>query len=467
MTEDTKELTKLYSHYGLLCLIGQKVQTLNLLEPLHQLVKIKQKTVKYRPTSKLEDGLIGILCGSEAVYQINTTLKADPAVSLAFGRSGCADQATVQRTLSALDQTNLAQIQQALAQILQRHSQVYRHDFKKEALILDIDMSGLPCSKQYEGAEKGYFAGCKRGTTGRQLLRVSASQYGEIVCEQVLAGNKACRELAVLVTLLNQVWQILGLAARHRSQILLRLDGGFGTAEIVNYLIAEGYQFVVKQYNGLRANKRAGEVAENDWQADGDKGRSWALLKDDGFYQTSEKKLWQIAVRCQNTEPKAKAKGKAKPKPLYSYSILLVWRDDCANLDPSQHLAFATHLHFYDDRACIESESFRGDKQGLKLLKRRKHSLAAQEALVLLSQLAHNLVAWAKHWLGATEPRLLSFGTKRIVRDLLTIPARFTFREGRIVKVRLVKRHALLKRFATAFEVFCHHLDIALIWRET
>jgi hypothetical protein len=123
----------------------------------------------------------------------------------------------------------------------------------------------------------------------------------------------------------------------------------------------------------------------------------------------------------------------------------LVWREDTADLVPTQTRAFQAQLHFYDDRACLESESFRGDKQGLKLAKGRKHSLAGQEALILLSQLAHNLVVWAKHWLAPTEPRRLAFGTKRIVRDLLTIPAKFTFRDGRIVKVRLVKRYALLK----------------------
>jgi hypothetical protein len=49
MAHDTKSTPKLPSRYGLLCLIGQKVQALKLLEPLHQKVKIKQKTVQYRP----------------------------------------------------------------------------------------------------------------------------------------------------------------------------------------------------------------------------------------------------------------------------------------------------------------------------------------------------------------------------------------------------------------------------------
>lgn len=464
MPEHNKIPDKLHTSHGLLGLIGHKIQQTALLAPLHQLVKIPQKTVIYSPTTKLEDCLIGIMCGNEAVYQTNTTLKADPALSLAFGRTKCADQATIQRTLSALDQKSLDQLHQALTQIYRNHLLALRHDFRTGPLILDIDMTGLPCSKNYEGATTGYFADCKPGTTGRQLLRVSASQYGEIVCEQVLSGNSACRDLAVLTALLTLVWQILGLAARHKSQIILRLDGGFGSAEIVNYLLAQGYQLVVKQYNGLRANKRASEIKETDWHSDGNKGRSWALLSDDQFYHSGERKLWQIAVRCLKREAKTKASGAS---PTYSYAILLVCRAELEKLEASQTLAFEAQLHFYDGRATIESESFRGDKQGLKLVKRRKASLAGQTGLVLLSQLAHNLLVWAKHWLGANEAGLLALGTKRLVRDLMSIPARFTFRKGRIIKVRLAKRHSLVKRYESAFEKWCASLGIRLVWRET
>ena len=51
-----------------------------------------------------------------------------------------------------------------------------------------------------------------------------------------------------------------------------------------------------------------------------------------------------------------------------------------------------SQVHFYDSRAVIETASIKGDKQGLGLVKRRKFSLMGQEMLVLLAQLAHNLV---------------------------------------------------------------------------
>lgn len=49
-------------------------------------------------------------------------------------------------------------------------------------------------------------------------------------------------------------------------------------------------------------------------------------------------------------------------------------------------------IDYYDDRGSCETE-IQADKGGLKLCKRRKKQLAAQEALVLLTDIAHNLLA--------------------------------------------------------------------------
>ena len=51
-------------------------------------------------------------------------------------------------------------------------------------------MSGMPCGKKAALATKGYFANA-RNRRGRQLGRVLASRYGEIVTDQVFAGTTA------------------------------------------------------------------------------------------------------------------------------------------------------------------------------------------------------------------------------------------------------------------------------------
>ncbi len=54
--------------------------------------------------------------------------------------------------------------------------------------MLDIDMSGLPCGPTAELSKKGYFS--KDGIRyGRQLGRVIASRYEEIVVDELFAGN--------------------------------------------------------------------------------------------------------------------------------------------------------------------------------------------------------------------------------------------------------------------------------------
>jgi hypothetical protein len=277
--------------------------------------------------------------------------------------------------------------------------------------------------------------------------------------------------------MLEGALKVLGLPKARKGQLLIRLDGGYGTSEIINYLLAEGYQFSVKLYNGLRANKLGQALAEEAWQADSCHGRSWALLPDDQFYQNEDRPLHQIAVRClKEPRPKtgkiSKANGSqaqrgASPVKEYSYSVLIVCRQNLAAEVAAQAAEVGAQLHFYDGRATIESASFRGDKQGLKLVKRRKQSLCAQEALILLSQLAHNLLAWAKDWLSNEEKRLSEYGTKRWVRDLLTIPGKVSFKAGRIVKVRMSKGHRLAKRFFEAFARFFSQIGIRLILGET
>lgn len=468
MKKDTKTKEKMHSQHSLLCLLGKRFQSENWFEPVERLVTIQQKTIKHTPTQKLKDCLLGILCGIESVCQINTELAVDPAVSRAFGRTSCADQSVIQQTLSASTFENVGQLRQALGELFQNFSQAYRHDNERESLILDLDMTGLACSAHYEGAEGGYFAGCKRGTKGRQLCRVSAAQYNEIVYEQLFPGNTGSVQFGVFKQVLEATLAVLGGAKVDKRGLILRLDGGYGTREIVNYLLAEGYQFVVKLHSGLRAKKLGKAVSEEAWQIESEGKRAWVKLSEDGFYtQPSAGSLIQIGVRCPQ-QPGAKSKPKALPDgvPTFAYSVLLVHRP--ASLESSTPTQFlAQQLDFYDDRACIESASFRGDKQGLKLAKRRKKSLPGQEILILLSQLAHNFLIWVKAQVVATEPRLHQFGTKRWVRDLLTIPGLVLFKAGLIVKVRLTTRHCLARRFFQAFASFSANSGISLFLDET
>lgn len=453
------------TQHTLLCLIGQRCQNENLLEPLHQLVRIDQKSVVHSPVDKLIEQLLLILLAGESVSQINSLLAQEVAVLNSFGRTCCADQSTVQRTLSACTSQNVAQLQQAHALMFERHSRIRHHNFHKRPLVLDIDLTGLPASKHYEGSCKGYFADCKPGTYGRQLHRVSASQYNLIVYQQVFAGNTTSSNLANFKTLLSAAFKVLGLKAKYKRRVLVRLDGGYGNAPIINYLLEEGYQFVVKVGNAPRAKALCQSVS--DWQVDGCHSRELGeVTAAHGYASVGKREVQLIGVRHQpppptKTKPAATAPASlSEAGPGYKYNVLAVCLEDLkwlqtspAALEVSPLLA---QVHFYDGRASIETASIKGDgdKQGLKLVKRRKFSLAGQEILILLAQLAHNLVMWAKDWLElelkVEEGSLAGYYLQRLVRDLLTIAGQVVFRAGQIVKVRMNGRNHLARKFGCA-----------------
>ena len=91
-----------------LCALGEYLKRHCFFAPLQEQVQIPQKTVRYRPIDKLLDGLLGILCGAKTISQSNVTIRVDPAVQRAFGRTGCAEQSTLARTLRACTGENVA-----------------------------------------------------------------------------------------------------------------------------------------------------------------------------------------------------------------------------------------------------------------------------------------------------------------------------------------------------------------------
>jgi len=144
------------------------------------------------PLQKLEMLFVSLLAGAKTVYQAGTTLRVDRALQVAFGLPGCADQSIIADTLDAATDQDVAALRQAIEASFEKHSQVRRHDFTKEILVLDLDLSPMPAGSRSEGSEKGYF-GRSRSKTGRKLVRVRAAQYQEIVWEDVLPGRTGCR----------------------------------------------------------------------------------------------------------------------------------------------------------------------------------------------------------------------------------------------------------------------------------
>jgi hypothetical protein len=74
-------------------------------------VQSRHKTVRSRPIDKLLDALSGLLCGAKTMAQNHVTLRTARAVQRACGRSGCAEQSTIARTLRACTAENVGPFQ--------------------------------------------------------------------------------------------------------------------------------------------------------------------------------------------------------------------------------------------------------------------------------------------------------------------------------------------------------------------
>jgi hypothetical protein len=303
----------------------------------------------------------------------------------------------------------------------------------QDLLVLDVDLSPLPASRHAEGSTRGYMGRC-RSKTGRKLVRVLAAQYQETVWETVVPGRTA-ESLAVLQDALTQAERLLGLegedepAQAKRGRVEIRLDSGWGSEPIITWLLARGYQVTGKFKSTSRVRKLVRGITE--WQPTSSPGREAALVPDPLLFS---RPLAQYAVR---TPSKDHASG-------YYQAVLFTTRTQMKMLAVVDH---------YDGRAGIEAE-LKSDKRGLGLAVIRKRRLAAQMVVVLLVQLAHNVLIWARRWLVAQVPRLRGYGIVRLVQQVWAVPGRVKLSELAVQRVRLCRSHPRARDVCCGFRPF-------------
>ena len=412
-----------------LCALGEYLRRHCFCAPLVEQVQMLQKQVRYRPSDQLLDGLLGILCGAKTISQSNGTIRLDPAVQRAFGRTGCAEQSTIARTLQASTAETVAQLSRVSWYYLKRYGQTPHHRFAERLLWVDVDVTPLPIGAKAEGSERTWM-GRNRSKTGRKTLRVTASDYREILHETLLRGKASA--VPALKAALGEVETRLGWTRERRQRIVLRLDGGFGTTEVLNWLLSRGYQVVAKISHSGRVGKL--RQALGPWQPTSSPGREIAAVLHPHRFCRSTRQ-WVIRT------PKAKGG--------YQYAVLVTTLPD---LDP---VALADA---YDSRALIES-SFCQDKQALGLVTRRQRRWEAQQMVLLLARLAHHLLLWGKQWLSrvpATRRRLQGYGLVRLLRDVWAVPGVIRWRRGWMVSVRFSPLHPLATPLQESFSALFH-----------
>ena len=296
MNKSITRTTKHFSPTASLAAIGVKLNQLDVFGPIRTQVQIGQKTVKHTPIDKLYDAFISLLAGAHGLVEINTRLRTDPGLQRAFGRSACAEQSVVQETLDACTAENVTQLQHALNEIYRQHSQSVQHDYQASFHLLDVDMSGLPCGPKAAFATKGYFAG-QYHRRGRQVGRVLATQYEEVVVDRLFAGN--VQLIKALQPLVEAAETTLQLDAAKRARTIIRVDAGGGTRDDLNWLLARGYEIMAKEYSGQRVLRLAKTVTE--WVQDpvwSERSFGWVTEQALGYVRP----VRRIAVRCRRQD---------------------------------------------------------------------------------------------------------------------------------------------------------------------
>jgi hypothetical protein len=218
----------------------------------------------------------------------------------------------------------------------------------------------------------------------------------------------------------------LELAPAQRKRTVWRLAGGAGSDEHIRWLLKRGYHIVAKGMSNRRAESLARQVQR--WDAYQD---AW---------------LGEVDPPADDGRPirvfvKRRLKDGAYRHSYYFSTLSL----------PSKGLFMTT----YDARGGAEVEQFRNDKSGLSLEARRKRSFLGQKGYVLLTDLAHNLLAdfHAKALIGTDFE---GFGLKRIVRDLLNFPGRLTFdKRGNLARIELLSLKQFSRELSICLERYC------------
>lgn len=422
------------SGHASLCLLGVHLRRMNFFKPLEAHVQIGQKVLKYTPVHKLEMFLVAVLAGAKAVSQTETTVRLDSALISAFGLPGCADQSSIAQTLNAATEQDVADLQAALGELFGSYSQAYRHDFTHEMLVLDLDLSPLPASSAAEGSERGYM-GRSRSKTGRKLVRVRAAATQEIVWETVIAGRKV-ESLPVLQEAIYGMESRLGLGGegadtlKKRGRTEIRLDSGWGSGPNITWLLARGYQVTGKFKSAGRVRKLVRGIST--WPPTSSRGREVAEVPQPVAFV---RPLAQYAVRTPSKEHEGG----------YYHAVVFTSRTDLSMTGVVEH---------YDGRAGMEAD-LKSDKHGLGLAVIRKRRLPAQQMVVLLVELAHNILMWARSWLGEHAPRLHSYGIVRLIQQVWAIPGRVKLTEQQgVVRVRLRREHPRARDVCQGFLPF-------------
>jgi hypothetical protein len=289
---------------------------------------------------------------------------------------------------------------------------------------------------------------------GRQMGRVIATHYHEVVTSDLFSGKTQLNRAFSPLVLAAET--VVSLSEEKRKRTLIRVDAGGGSDADINWLLARGYLFIGKAYSAIRAQKLCQSVTTGYVDP-----RVYGLKV--GWIQTPhpyDAPTQQIGVRsrCKNGS--------------FSHHLLVIhlseehFRQVCYlpplwEKQPQPLLWFAYGC--YDFRGGGIETEIKADKQGLGITKRNKQKFSAQQMLMGLADLAHNLVIWVNDALAKQRGWFAQVGIFRMVRALFTIAGQVVCdSSGTITHLVLNKDDPFADDFQQAIQPLLNGMNVNL-----
>jgi hypothetical protein len=176
--------------YAPLAALAVRYQRNQILQPFEG-VQIPMKSRDFTPADKLKQILVSILAGCETLSEVNTKLGPEQGLAQVWHWKRFADQSSLSRTLDVLTLKQIDELRGAGTLIWRTNSQTVDHDWRAY-LWIEFDLSGLPCSKQAEESQKGFFSGKKTSPVASWHGPVSSGigKRSGLTC--LLAISKRC-----------------------------------------------------------------------------------------------------------------------------------------------------------------------------------------------------------------------------------------------------------------------------------
>lgn len=358
-----------------------------------QHLKLKMKTLVYSPLQKVQTVCASIFVGCQYNKDINTRLVPDVVAAGMLNMEHFADQSQINLLLRALDEQNLAQLEQVHAALLAQFAPSLDHPAAGELRIVDIDQCGLVAKgKSYELVAKGYFAN-QYHAQGYQLSAAFVAGVQLTLGLRLDPGNVECKARFLELVELSRARLPQAAAS---GQLLIRADAGYGTTLHLQRLNEQGQKFLIKKLT-TKPSAWVRHVSEAQWQS--------VRGRDDVQVAELEPRWGVRYIVCAMTTAEQATE----------YSVL------ATNLPASQYPA--TELwHLYSGRQSIEA-FFKLARNSYGMSNLRSREFKAIYGFVWLLFISHNLLKWGQAALFGGDA-LAEMGIRELVGKMGRVSAR-------------------------------------------